>query len=54
MDHTTTLDSLYQAKAKRRKALIALPIDEKVKIIERLRRFGLSMRELKARNARGE
>ena len=42
-----TLEEIYEAKRERRKQLAALPIDERVKIIEKLHEFGLMMRKAK-------
>ena len=41
----TTLEQIYQAKRERRKQLAALPIQERVQIIEKLHEFGLLMRK---------
>jgi hypothetical protein len=51
MQREISAASLYRAKEERRKKLAALPIDERVKIIERLHRFARSMRELKGGKA---
>jgi hypothetical protein len=50
MQREISAASLYRAKEGRKK-LAALPIDERVKIIERLHRFARSMRELKGGKA---
>jgi len=39
-----TLEEIYAAKRERRKQLAALPINERVQIIEKLHEFGLLMR----------
>ena len=43
----TTLEEIYQAKRERRKQLAALPINERVQIIEKLHALGLMMRKSK-------
>ena len=40
-----TLEKIYAAKRERRKQLAALPINERVQIIEKLHEFGLLMRK---------
>ena len=42
-----TLEEIYAAKRERRKQLAALPVNERVQIIEKLHEFGLLMREAK-------
>ena len=42
-----TLEEIYAAKRERRKQLAALPINERVQIIEKLHEFGLLMRKAK-------
>ena len=44
----TTLQEIYAGKRERRKQLAALPIKERVQIIEKLHEFGLMMRNAKA------
>lgn len=39
-----SIEDLYRAKAARRRQLAALPIEEKVRIMEKLRAMGRSMR----------
>jgi hypothetical protein len=43
-----TLEEIYAAKEARRKELAALSINERVKIIEKLRDFGYMMRKARA------
>ncbi|MCX6967796.1 MAG: hypothetical protein NTZ46_08485 [Verrucomicrobia bacterium] len=43
----TTLQEIYASKRERRKQLAALPINERVQIIEKLHEFGLMMRKAK-------
>ena len=43
----TTLQQIYAGKLERRKQLAALPINERVQIIEKLHEFGLMMRNAK-------
>ena len=42
-----TVEEIYARKAQRRKALAALPIADRVEIIERLHEFAVEMREWK-------
>jgi len=42
-----TVEEIYAKKAERRKALAALPVAERVEIIERLHEFAVEMREWK-------
>jgi len=44
-----TIEEIYAKKAERRKKLAALPIDERVEIIERLHEFAVEMREWKTK-----
>jgi len=49
-----TLEKIYAAKRERRKQLAALPINERVQIIEKLHKFGLLMRKAKEDFRRGK
>lgn len=40
----TTLQEIYDSKKERRKILSALPVDQRVELIEKLHEFGLLMR----------
>ena len=42
-----TLEKIYASKRERRKQLAALPVNERVQIIEKLHEFGLLMRKAK-------
>ena len=44
-----TAEEIFARKAQRRKTLAALPIAERVKIIEKLHDFAMEMKEWKAR-----
>lgn len=48
------LDEIYKAKEARRKVLTNLPIDDKIAIIEKLRDFGLFMREIRKNLKNGQ
>ena len=47
MSRLRSIEEIYEAKAQRRKELAALPIGERVRIIEKLRDFAVQMREVK-------
>jgi len=47
-----TIEEIFAKKAERRKRLAALPIDERVQIIERLHEFAVEMREWKSQQSR--
>ena len=51
MNRLQTLEEIYEAKARRRKELAALPIGERVAIIERLHQFAVQMLEVKRKTA---
>ena len=46
-----TPEEIFARKARRRKKLAALPVAERVEIIERLHDFAVEMREWKTRRA---
>ena len=52
MKDTVSVEEIYRAKSERRKLLATLPIDETVKIIEKLHELGLAMRAARARLVR--
>jgi len=46
-----TAEEIFARKAQRRKTLAALPVAERVEIIEKLHDFAMEMREWKARHS---
>jgi hypothetical protein len=52
MKDIVSVEEIYRAKSERRKLLANLPIEEKVKMIEKLHELGLTMRAARARLVR--
>ena len=46
-----TVEEIYAGKEERRKRLAALPIDERVKLIDKLHEFAVEMRKWKAQRS---